>query len=1265
MSYNQDNYESVKQKQLDGNIKENPLSRFGVRRPHTIIVALIITIVLGVFSLTMLRTELFPDMDLPFAMVVVTRDFDAIPDGQTIADMLGEDGEWTVETSMSFSREVQAAIASVIGVHEVTSLISAEMVMFAIEFNQGTDIDLAQINLFNAINRINLGARGFASPIVMGIDLDMMPILAFTTTHIINYTQADITYARDNILPGVLAELGLAETALTLAGANLTNANDIYEWAVEQFEYFDIIAGQPIPDGFADAQAAMLVARATLAEAQENYNIAQRYVTLLRAHEDYLDNMRVGGINWAATRSWFVNILEPELRRINGVASVSIPFPDNLTPDERNFPFLIGEPDTFAFLNGERAFSVSIQKSAEAATTDVARAVLARLDYLINNQSQFEGFTYTVSFNQAQFISDTIGEVGLNMVLGGVFAILIILLFLRNVRATIAIAISIPLSIIGAFVLMYFMGIGLNMVSMGGFALAVGMLTDNSIIVLENIYRLRQKGMSLLEACIKGSSQIFGAVLAATLTTIAVFFPLFFVEGLIVSMFMDMVWVVIISLGASLIVAIAALPSILNMLKFKPRDKKPTEEKSEFGQRVDKVSANVRTGFNTALNWTVKNKLTRGAVIGGAFVLLIVSFFGTWFAHGLTLMPTTDEGQFSVTVSTNNTGYGTSLATLGDPALQTSIFNERAREVASGRQILKRDEAGNVVQDAEGNDQWIIDPQNRGLHTEITALLGRDLQNISISLGGGIMGLGGGGLNISIILSDNRSRTTAQAAEATYLLVRNYLTDRGLMGNDPRLNVGSGYVGGVPAPIWAGGDGTNTIIGMIPVTVEDILNPEGQAYAHRVTVLPVPPPVAAGLPFPTPSVPTITDVPFGQEVTIDPEAFSFMGMHITLVSMSGYSEGGEFVRWIEGRVTMPFGLDGSNFATDVSFSASQMDMLASEVAVVSLVGTTPDITHYQIFEAIELIQARIEASSFYARGDVLRITTNFDERTIIQINGNTMVNLEIVPREGVLAADLTNSVNAIVDELFGSNDPEIRDLMGRVQRTPAGFEQMINDTIPQLVLAIIVGMLLVYLVMVAIFKSFLAPFVIMMVIPLAFTGGFLALLFTFNPISVVALMGFLVLTGLIVNNGIVLVDYANQLREDGLSVKDAIVAAANVRARPIFITALSTVGALLPNAIIGDPLMAPMAIVAVGGILFATLMTLLVIPALYKLVYRDPKGVCDMTREEQEAVLVAPCDNGGSVIDSDTTGGVETANGNESDWNNFMNGSADSDNKEQ
>ena len=1009
---------------LDSNIRTNSLTELGVRRPHIVFVSIVMILILGVFAFSSLQIDLFPNMNLPYIVVITTPDrteLEAEVGAEVIQHIGSNLGTWGGEFALEYFRPPNLP----------NFWLDTEFMAWVM-YNKATEIGNFSRERAFAFMAANWSVEA--------------------TSEITNALEA-----RANMVAGVeniqsitnpFASIIIVEFS---SGTDLNFVEQRLRNQIDPVRYNRVRQGNSnnVSDGFQIA-----FSRPQLMMLDPNMMPIFTFSTTYRHSVNEQENI-----------AWFQRNVVQALERTTGVAQVTT----SLTNTEG-----------FSYFNGQRSFTFSIQKNANINTIEAVNNIMAVLDNL-NVMTNGE-FAPRITMDQAAFINNSIGGVLNNLLIGGILCILILFIFLRNVKLTLAVAISIPVSIIGTFVFMHFMGISLNIISMSGLALAVGMLTDNSIVVLENIFRLRRKGMCARDAAIKGASQIFGAILAATLTTIAVFFPMFFVEGFIMEIFLDMIWVIILSLLTSLIVAAMFLPSIYATFNKSDIVEKPAKTDG----KMYKMKEGMKSRYNTALRWSIKNKYL---VVVASLMAFIGSILLVFFINGFEMMPASDEGQFNTTV-TINSHYGATV-------VGTDVTTYPARIMAISRVLTNGGDLSAYITSAPTNI-----PSLRQVATDALMERGRSNLNsvaISFSSGTGVMDMLAGGranIRMSIRMIENRNITTAVAAERVYLAVNAHLDSLGLMTEAP-------------------------------------------PSAQFDTVL------------------------FAENIS--------------------------------------FGMGGG--MANVGVADSVVVTLAGEM----LRNDNAVTTNERINDALILVQNEIQDRMQDGRiTGVLKVENEFDPNTIIQVNRQIVGSLTISMATGANIARTQNQVDAAVAYIMNQTINE--EYFEGITRLADGFGEQFAETFSQMALAMLIGLILIYLILVAIFQSFKNPFITLITVPLAFTGGFLLLFVTGLPLSVVGLIGLLVLMGVITNNGIVFVDYVNKAREDGLSIDEALIAAANIRTRPIIMTAISTAFAMLPIALgfgASGGMMQAMGIICIGGLLYGTLMTLIVTPAFYKMFNRE------------------------------------------------------------
>lgn len=747
--------------------------------------------------------------------------------------------------------------------------------------------------------------------------------------------------------------------------------------------------------------------------------------------------------------------------------------------------------DSYSKVNGNPAIMLSIEKQTGYSTGDVTKRIKTRFESL---EKENDKLHMTILMNQGVYIDTIVESVMENMIVGAILAVLILILFLKDIKPTLVIACSIPLSVVFAIVLMYFTGISLNIISLSGLALGVGMLVDNSIVVIENIYRLRNQGLSIRKAAVEGAGQVAGAIFASTLTTVCVFAPIIFTEGITRQLFVDIALTIAYTLAASLIVALTFVPMMASgALKNTREIKHPW-----FDRILD--------GYEKVLRVALRFK----PIVLICVVVFLVASVTLSVSKGFTFMDMNMETeQLTVTVSAKE-----------DEKLTFEELTERADEVVD------------KISGISGVDS-------------IGAMAG----------GGGIMSMGGSTDSVTMyVLIDDSGATGSEITASIQALTADLDCD---VNTDSSASDMSSFFGSGISVRVSGKDldKLQKLAGQIAEVVEKT---EGTVD------------VDDGLGDTTPSF----------TVKVDKEKAAKYGMTTAQVYQLVYKQ----------------------IASNTSSATISTDLKDYKVYVQS--GEQADVTPGDIRKLTFPYTDRISGETT----DIpLKDIAEFEEGESLNVINRSSQTRYISVTAGV---DEDHNVTLVSDQIQKELD-KIK-LPDGYEISMTGEDETIRDAMNQLYLMLILAVVFIYLIMVAQFQSFLSPFIIMFTIPLAFTGGFFALFVTDNEVGVVSMIGFVMLAGVIVNNGIVLVDYINQLRREGMDKKEAIVTAGRTRLRPILMTALTTILAMSTMAMglgSGSEMMQPMAIVTEGGMLYGTLLTLIVVPCIYDLFTRNKSMV--------------------------------------------------------
>ena len=738
--------------------------------------------------------------------------------------------------------------------------------------------------------------------------------------------------------------------------------------------------------------------------------------------------------------------------------------------------------ESYSRINGNPAVMLSIEKQTGYSTGDVTDRLLERFEQM---EEETPELNMAVLMNQGVYIDIVVSSVLQNMLIGAALAIIILIIFLKDFKSTFIIGCSIPLSVIFAIVLMYFSHITLNIVSLSGLALGIGMLVDNSIVVIENIYRLRKEGITVKKAAAEGAKGVGGAIAASTLTTICVFVPIVFSKGITKQLFVDMALTVGYTLTASLIVALTFVPAAASLM-IKDGEEKQTKLFDKF-----------RDAYAVFLTKVLKFK---PLVFALAVLLLAVSIYAGFYRGFSFFDMAVEVDQISMSVSAPE---------------GVELTDEEMMEIC--------DEVTERIVDIEG------------------------IETIGAMMGSGSIlssfGMGGGGATFYILLDEDSKRKMKD--------IQNDIAER-TKDLDCEIDITTSST-----------DMTSMLGDGLSVMVKGRDLDKIREYTEQVVAI-------------MEETPGVIEINDGLDNTTP-----CLKIHVDKVKAMEYQ---------------------------MTTAQVYMEVMKAMMPSTATANLSADIKDYDIYVIADEQKDNNLQDIKNLKFDYTNREGKHEEVPLSKI-----VTFEETDTLSVINRDSQTkyiSVSAQVDEdhniSFVGNELENRfkeiDMIEGYKIEMSGEDEMIKDAMQQVALMLALAVIFIYLIMVAQFQSFLSPFIIMFTIPLAFTGGFLALFVTHNNVSVIGALGFVMLAGIIVNNGIVMVDYINQLREGGMSKKEAIVESARTRLRPILMTTLTTVISMSTLALGiggGSAMMQPMAIVMIGGLIYGTILTLIVVPCLY------------------------------------------------------------------
>ena len=790
--------------------------------------------------------------------------------------------------------------------------------------------------------------------------------------------------------------------------------------------------------------------------------------------------------------------------------------------------------ELYTKLNGENGILLSFTKQSNYATAEVSNNITARFETL---EAQYEGLTFVPLMDQGDYIYLIVETILSSLLWGAVFSVVVLFLFLRDWRPTLITLISIPVSVIFAVVLMYFTGVTINMISLSGLAVSVGMLVDNSVVVIENIYRLRAKGATIIQAAVSGAGQVLGAVTASTLTTVCVFAPIVFVEGLTRQLFTDLALTITYSLLASLLVSLTLVPAMASGMLRREFVPKPG--------LLDKIYP----AYRKAIAWSLDHK---AGVLLLSLTLLVTSAWGA-VSRGFTFMPEIDMNNLSVTVTMPEGTTRDEAVALADQVMERVMSVDN---IDAAGFMMGSGDMGGLSMASGDNGEFDV----TGYLTMPEGTFGSDA-----------------GKEIEALCADLPCKVTTAGVMSGMM---SYMTGTGVSlrvyGSDMESLQGAARSLGQRMEQVEGvqdvSDGLEDAAPALQVVVD-----RNKAMTKGITVAQIYMQVAAALQDTT----TVADV------TLDGES---MEMIVDAAA------GSKLTR--EKLMDLTISPDSSAMSSSMSSGMSSMSGMDSSMS--SSMGSMGGMSGMSSSSASAGLSQLTGGDSgdedtSFPLGDVAEVRETVSFNSIQRDQQRRCITVSAAVADGY---NVTKVTTAVQKALGSVTLPE-----GVTVEFDGENEQIMN-AMQQLLLLMLLGVVLVYLIMVAQFQSLKSPFIVMFTIPLAFTGGFLALLISGIEVSVISLIGFVMLVGIIVNNGIVLVDYINQQRLAGMARREAIIDAGVTRLRPILMTSLTTILGLIVTALAknaGTALIQPIALVCIGGLLYATLMTLFVVPCMYEI----------------------------------------------------------------
>ena len=840
-------------------------------------------------------------------------------------------------------------------------------------------------------------------------------------------------------------------------------------------------------------------------------------------------SMPAGYVKDSSGKSWLLKVGEEydSIDDISGALLLHVDgFGDVRLSDVADVEVIDNAEASFTRLNGERAAVLKIYKGSSSSASTVSDNCLSAFKEL---EAQYDGLHVVVLSNQGNYITIIVKSILSSMIIGAALAIIVLALFLRDIKPTLVVGFSIPLSVLFAVVLMYFTGMDLNVMTLAGLSLGIGMLVDNSIVVIENIYRLRSRGVPAARAAVQGTKQVGMSIVASTLTSVCVFLPVVFSSSLVKSLMQPMSLCIGYCLMASLLVAVTVVPAAASTVLKKAEPKQL--------KWFDKI----QNKYAKSLEWCFQH---RALPLVAAVALLV---FCGWrvVSMGVELLPTITSNEAIVTLTTTKDLSKEDSYAIAEKAIDAMLSVDNVEEVG-------------ITTDTRVAG---MDVGQLGLPSAIT-----DLLNAANSYGT---------YQVNVMLDESLSSTQIETARQALEDALSGIEDcTATVEISGMQELTSQLASGLSVKIY--GADSDTLTQLSEKVVEIVNDTEGFANATN------------GLGSGDATI----------NLQIDRDKVRSYGLTVAQV----YQQIAAKLATTTTAQT-PVSVDGRTMSVEISdnldpVTKENMMDITFETSVMSADGTTTTGT------------CKLSDIATWVTGSAPNSITSQNQTRYVTVTADTLDGYNTT----VQARELEKKLDA-----FALSD----EMPEGCSFSMGGESDSVNYMVKEMVQWMGLALPFVYLVMVAQFQSLLSPFIVLFTVPLAFTGGLLGLLLTGQQLTMISLMGFIVLMGTVVNNGIVFVDYTNQLRMGGMERRAALIATGKTRMRPILMTTLTTVLAMLQLVFSNDmasQLMSGMAIVIICGLTYATIMTLYVVPLLYDLLFKKPPLNIDVGSDDLDDI---------------------------------------------
>jgi HAE1 family hydrophobic/amphiphilic exporter-1 len=1002
---------------------------------------------LGAFTFTSLKVDLLPDMDLPIAAVITSYS-----------------GAGPEEVESQITDPLESNLNAISNIETIESYSTSGSSIVVLQFGWGTNMDTAMNDIRDRLSLAEQMLPEAANkPMMLKLDPNMMPVI----------------------------QLGVFSDNMSLA-----QLQQIAEDTIEpRLRRIPEIASVSINGGLArEVQVQIDPVK------MQNYGLTIGQVSQILAVENFNAS---GGNILEGDRKYFVRSLQ-QFETVDDIRNVAVMAANGQSLILADFAVITDgykDDNQIARVNGMPSVSVSCSKQSDANTVAACESVKEELaevaEYL---KGMGVDIDIRVIIDQSDYITQSIATTQRMLVEGALLAAVVLFIFLRNFRSTLIVFTAIPISIISTFILMYFNNNTLNIITLGGLALGVGRMVDDSIVVYENIYRHRSMGMSMKEAALKGAGQVGRAVIASTMTILAVFLPILFTEGIAGILFKPLALTVSFAILCSLFVSLTVIPFLASRLLndksmgFNEYAGKGSKRFSSFSGRVGNAIDSLGEKYKTALKWALRHRKSVVIITSAAMIvsLAFVPLIGAEF------MPAMDSGQISIDISGDK---GSKLENTDAIVIQ---IEERLRQVA---------EVDTIFTSVGGGGNSFFSSETQG-----------DTASVSLQL----------------VKSSERSRGVNAVAED----IRNRIA--GIAGTKITVAVtdsslGGGFSGGAPVNLQINGDD----LGQLTLLAEQV--------TELVRSVPGTREVSSSLQDGTPEV----------QIHVLRERASYLGLTPIQVST-------EVRNALQGTIASRYRVGGDEIDIRVKYVPGSFNDLEALKNLNIRTGTGNLVPLYQVAD-------------------------------INMVSGPTQISRVDQVRQAQVDAYL---LNRDLQSVIGDIQLKLNELVlpSGYEVKFAGAQEDMMESFQSLAIALLMALILVYGVMAVQYESFFVPFIIMFSVPTSIVGVIIGLVISGSSFSVPAFIGIIMLVGIVVSNAIIFIDYLQQMRAEGMERDEAILETGRIRLRPILMTALATIFAMLPLSLgigEGSEASAPIGIVIIGGLTGSTFFTLLLVPVMY------------------------------------------------------------------